>query len=264
MKVRLFYMPGSHAALTGKMMLDHKGIDYKRTDLLPAAAWPVLKAFRFPDLTVPAAIIDGERVQGSRTIARELERRRPEPPLFPADPGQREAVEQAEAFGDEVLQQRVREIFLWSVGKDRSGLAGYLEGGKIGMPHRLAQLTAGPFIALDARARGATDENVQAAIEALPGLLERVEAWIDAGVLGGDRRNVADLQIAPSLRLAMTLEDLRPFIAGRAAGEYARTVVPHYAGHVPPVLPEGWLQPLRASEAQRRPRRTPQSGAPTP
>lgn len=249
MKARLFYMPGSHAAVTGRMMFELKGVGYKRTDLLPAAAWPVLKAFRFPELTVPAAIIDGERFQGSTTLARELDRRVPELPLFPADPRERAAVEEAEAFGDEILQQRVREIFLWAVGKDRSGLAGYLEGGKIGMTHKVAQLTAGPFIALDARARGANDENVQAALEALPGLLDRVEEWIEAGVLGGEHPNAADLQIAPSIRLAISLDDLRPFIEGRPAAEHARRVVPHYPGRTPPVLPGAWLDPLRKSTA---------------
>lgn len=148
MTVRLFSMPGSHAATTGQLLFDHKGISYKRTDLLPVVSWVVLKALRFPEVTVPAATVDGERVQGTRAIARELERRKPQPPLFPDDAVRRRAVEEAERFGDEELQQRVREIFLWSARKDRSGLVGYLEGAKIGIPHRVAASTAGPFIAL--------------------------------------------------------------------------------------------------------------------
>lgn len=242
-------MPGSHAATTGRLMFEHKGIDYKRVDLLPAASWPVLKAFGFSERTVPAARIDGERVQGSKRIARELERLRPEPPLFPADPGLRRIVEDAEDFGDQVLQQRVREMFLWSVGKDRSELASYLEGGKIGMPHGFAAFVAKPFIAVDARARGATDENARSAIAALPGMLQQVDDWIAAGVLGGEQINVADLQIAPSIRLAMSLEDLRPAIEGRPAAEFATRVVAHYPGHTPPVFPAEWLEPLYPSGA---------------
>lgn len=247
MKVRLFYMPGSHAAKTGKMMFDHKGIDYKRLDLLPAASWPVLKAFGFSELTVPAAKIDGERFQGSKTIARELERRKPDPPLFPEDPELRRRVEEAEDFGDEILQQRVREIFLWAVGEDRSGLSEYLEGGRIGMPHKLAQMVAGPFISADAKARDANTESARRAVEALPEMLDRIESWIDEGVLGGDQVNVADMQIAPSLCLAMTLDDLRPLIENRPAGRYARRIVDRYPGRTPPVMPEEWLAPLRAA-----------------
>lgn len=241
MDVRLFSMPGSHAATTGQLLFEHKGIDYKRTDLLPVVSWVVLRALRFSEVTVPAAKIDGERVQGTRALARE-----PAPPLFPDDAERRRAVEEAERFGDEELQQRVREIFLWSVRKDRSGLVGYLEGAKIGMPHRLAARTAGPFIALDARSRGATDENVRFAIAALPGMLQRIDGWIEEGILGVEPANVADLQIAPSLRLAMSLDDLRPAIEGRPAGRLATRIVPHFPGRTPAVLPPEWLEPITA------------------
>lgn len=246
MGVRLFSMPGSHAATTGQLLFEHKGIDYKRTDLLPVVSWVVLRALRFSEVTVPAAKIDGERVQGTRALARDLERRKPAPPLFPDDAERRRAVEEAERFGDEELQQRVREIFLWSVRKDRSGLVGYLEGAKIGMPHRLAARTAGPFIALDARSRGATDENVRFAIAALPGMLQRIDGWIEEGILGVEPANVADLQIAPSLRLAMSLDDLRPAIEGRPAGRLATRIVPHFPGRTPAVLPPEWLEPITA------------------
>lgn len=242
-------MPGSHAATTGQLLFDHKGIGYTRIDLLPVVSWVVLKALRFPDVTVPAATIDGERVQGTRAIARALERRQPEPPLFPADVQRRAAVEEAERFGDEELQQRVREIFLWSVRKDRSGLAGYLEGSRIGVPHRVAAKTAGPFIALDARSRGATDENVRRAIADFPGMLDRIDGWIEQGVLGGDPPNAADLQIAPSLCLAMSLDDLRPAIEGRPAGRLATRIVKRFPGRTPAVLPSEWLEPLAAAAA---------------
>jgi glutathione S-transferase len=244
MDVRLFSMPGSHAATTGRLLFEHKGISYKRTDLLPVISWAVLKALRFPDVTVPAAKIDGERVQGTREISRALERLKPEPPLFPADPERRRAVEEAERWGDEELQQRVREIFLWSARKDGSGLVGYLEGSRIGMPHGLAAKTAGPFIALDARSRGATDENARRAIAAFPGLLQRVDDWIAEGILGGEPPNAADLQIAPSLRLAMSLDDLRPAIEGRPAGQLATRIVEHFSGRTPAVVPSEWLEPL--------------------
>jgi glutathione S-transferase len=246
MTVRLFSMPGSHAATTGQLLFDYKGIDYKRTDLLPVVSWMVLKVLRFPEVTVPAAMIDGERVQGTRAIARALERRTPDPPLFPSDSERRRAVEEAERFGDEELQQKVREIFLWSARKDRSGLVGYLEGAKIGMPHRLAASTAGPFIAIDARSRGATDDNVRSAIAAVPGMLQRIDDWIEEGILGGEPPNAADLQIAPSLRLAMSLDDLRPAIEGRPAGRLATRIVPHFPGRTPAVLPPKWLEPITA------------------
>jgi glutathione S-transferase len=240
MNVRLFSMPGSHAATTGQLLFDQKGVAYKRIDLLPVVSWVVLKAFRFPDKTVPAARIDGERVQGTRAIARALESRMPDPPLFPHDAELRRRVEEAERWGDEELQQRIREIFLWSARKDRSGLVGYLEGGRIGLPHAFAARTAGPFIALDARARGATDANARSAVAALPRMLQQIDGWIEQGVLGGESPN------APSVRLAMSLDDLRPAIEGRPAGRLATQIVKHFPGRTPAVLPPEWLEPLAA------------------
>jgi glutathione S-transferase len=246
MNVRLFTIPGSHPGWTARLMLEYKGIDYRRTDLLPVVSWAVLKTLRFPGVTVPAIKIDGRRVQGSREIARELERIKPDPPLFPADPDQRAAVEEAERFGDEELQHPIRQILLRSWRKNTTPLASYLEGAKIGLPHGLAANTAGPFITLDGRSHQASDENVRRDIELLPGLLSRIDNWIAEGVLGGEQPNAADFQIAPSLRLAMSLDDLRPAIEHRPAGELALRVVPDYPGRTPPALPPAWLEPLHA------------------
>jgi glutathione S-transferase len=207
------------------------------------ASWVVLKAFRFPDVTVPAAKIDGERVQGTRASSSAASRSRR---CFLAMRSEDGVVEEAERFGDEELQQRVREIFLWSARKDRSGLVGYLEGAKIRMPHRVAARIAGPFIALDAWSRGATDENVRRAIAAFPSMVQRIDDWIQEGVLGDEPPNVADLQIAPSLWLAMSLDDLRPAIEARPAGRLATQIVKHFPGRTPAVLPPEWLEPITA------------------
>ena len=110
-------------------------------------------------------------------------------------------------------------------------------------------MTAGPIVALSARFNEANDENVRRDIAALPDLLNRVDAWIGAGVLNGEQLNAADFQIAPSLGLAMTMDDLRPSIEGRPAGELAKRVVPNYPGKTPPILPPAWLQPLRSETA---------------
>ncbi len=244
-KVRLFTIPGSHPGVSVQRMLAYKGIPYKRTDLLPVVSWGVLKALRFPRVTVPALKIDGQRFQGSLEITRELERLRPERPLFPADPEHRAAVEEIEHFGDQDLQHRVRQILLWSLRRKTAPLRSYLEGARVGLPHGLGVRMAGPFIALDARAHAANDDNVRRAISLLPGMLQRIDGWIAAGVIGGTELNAADFQIAPSLRLAMSIDDLRPAIETRPAGELALRVVPHYPGKVPPVLPAAWLEPLR-------------------
>jgi glutathione S-transferase len=246
---RLFVIPASHPAIAAQLMLKRKGIAYKRTDLLPVISKVALRAVGFPRQTVPALKIDGAKVQGSRQIARELERLRPAPSLFPADPERRAAVEEAERFGDQELQHPVRQILWWTLKHDKAPLRSYSEGAKIGLPLGLAMKTAAPIVALSAHFNEASDENARAGLAALPALLDRVDALIASGVINGEELNAADFQIAPSIGLAMTLDDLRPAIEGRPAGALAKRVVPDYPGKTPPILPAAWLEPLRQPAA---------------
>lgn len=249
MEARLYVIPASHPSIAAQLMLERKGIPYGRTDLLPVISKAALRAVGFPGTRVPALKIEGARVQGSRPIARELERLRPEPALFPADPERRAAVEEAERFGDEELQHPIRQILWWTIRRDRSSLRGYSEGARLGMPIGLAVRTAAPIVAMAARFNEASDENVRRDLEALPGLLDRVDAWIESGVIGNEEPNAADFQIAPSIGLARTLDDLLPEIEGRPAGALARRLVPHYPGHTPAIIPPLWLAPLRSGRS---------------
>lgn len=246
MSARLYVIPASHPAIAAELMLEHKGLPYKRRDLLPVISKGALRAVGFPGVTVPALKIEGAKVQGSRQIARELERLRPEPPLYPTDPEQRAAVEEAERFGDEELQHPIRQILWWGMKKDRAPLRSYSEGAKIGMPIGLAVKTAAPIVALSARFNEAGDENVKRDLAVLPGLLDKVDAYIAAGTIGGEQLNAADFQIATSIGLALTLDDLKPAIEDRPAGELAKRIVPNYPGQMPAILPAEWLAPLRA------------------
>jgi glutathione S-transferase len=248
-EARLYVIPGSHPAVAARLMLERKGIAYKRTDLMPVISKLALRALGFPGVTVPALKLDGSRVQGSRQIARELERVRPEPPLFPADPERRAAVEEAERFGDEELQAPIRRFLWWGFKHDKQPMRSYSEGAKLGVPIDLAIATGGPLIALSTRFNEADDAHVRRDLAALPAMLRKIDDWIAAGVIGGEEPNAADFQIAPSLGLAMTLEDLRPAIEGRPCGALARRIVPDYPGKMPPVLPAAWLEPLREQPA---------------
>lgn len=242
----LYSIPGSHPAMAASRMLEYKGIPYKRVDLIPVVSRGVLKAMRFPGVTIPSLRLDGRRITGSREISRELNQARPEPPLFPVDPEQKEAVEEAERWGERELSDAVRRILWNALRRDRSSLAGYAEGARLGVPVRLAVATAAPILAAEFRIHGINDERVRADLAALPGMLQQVDDWIEEGVLGSEQPNAADFQISAALALAMTLADLRPAIAERPAGKLALRLVPDYPGHAPPVLPSEWLEPLRA------------------
>jgi glutathione S-transferase len=246
---RLYVLPASHPAFTARLMLEHKGIPYRRTDLMPVVSKLVLRAVGFPGVTVPALKIGGHRVQGSVQIARELDRLAPEPPLFPADPERRAAVEEAERWGEQVFQPPMRQILWWAFKRDRNSMASYAQGSNLGVPVSLAMKTAAPVVALSVRFNEAGDDNVRRCLDELPAMLQKVDELIAAGTLNGEQLNAADFQIATTLRLAMTLDDLRPAIESRPAGELAMRLVPDYPGHTPPILPPAWLRALRSASA---------------
>ena len=241
MRARLYVMPGSVSSMTGRLLLEHKGIAYRRIDLAPAVHRVVLRALRFSGSTVPALVLDGRRIHTSMAIARALDELVPDPPLLPDDPERRSAVLAAEAWGDGVLQGVARRLVAWSLRRDRSPLAGIMEGSRVGIPIWLAARTARPLVALSARAYGATDAAVRADLAALPAHLDRIDAWIAAGVLGDEHPSAADFQIAPCVRAFLLFEQLQSLLAGRPAAELARRVVRDYPGRIGPSFPDEWL-----------------------
>ena len=165
--------------------------------------------------------IDGEQVQGSRQIARELDRAAARAAALPRRP--REA---RRGRGGRALRRRgapapdPADHLVGADARTRRRLRSYSEGAKLGVPIGLAVKTAGPIVALSARFNEATDENVRADLAALGGLLQRVDDWIAAG---DARRRAAERRRLPDRAqpaLAMTLQDLRPLIEappGRAS-----------------------------------------------
>jgi glutathione S-transferase len=242
MKAILFAAPASHPSLAAELMLQRKGVDYRRVDLVSAAHRLIVRGLGFPRGTVPALRLDGARVQGTRTIALALDAVRPDPPLFPRDPARRRAVEEAESWGDEAYQPVPRRIVWAAVQRDRSTIASYLQGARLGIPIPLAARTAPPIIRAAVRINRATDDAVRRDLARLPALLDHVDALLRDGTLGGDELNAADYQIGTSTALLSTVEDVRPVLDGRPAAEHARRVAPHFPGHVDKVFPPAWLQ----------------------
>jgi glutathione S-transferase len=242
--VRLLAIAASHPCAAVAAMLDAKGVAYDRVDLFPVASRVWLRSTGFPAGTVPALRLHGVRVQGSRSIARALEVRWPDPPLFPADAASRARVEQIEAWGDGPLQGAVRRIVLWALTHDHEGPTAALEGARLQfhVPLALAARLAWPFLRLDAALNNVGADVVRGDLALLPGMLDRIDAWISAGDIGGVAPTAADYQLAGSLRLLLTLDDLAPHFRGRPCEVLARRLIPAFPGHVAAgVLPLAWL-----------------------
>ncbi len=245
-KVKFYMFPGSNSVMTGRLMLDHKGLEYKTIRLLPGAHAFIMLALGFETMGVPAMKIDGRRVQGTRWMSRALDEIVPARPLFPADPARRKAVEEAERWG-EGFQNATRRIFYCAARRDRRAFTSVMTAERGRFMRIVLRVAAPLIIRLATGAHRASDAAGREDIELLPERLDQIDAWIAAGVLGGVDLNAADFQIAPNLSALLLAEDLAPFIEGRPAEALARRVAPGYVGHVARgVAPAEWLPPLEA------------------
>jgi glutathione S-transferase len=240
---KLYVVHGSHPCAAVERALTLKGIDHKRVEL-PPSLHPPIQRLRFGARTVPSIkFADGEKLSGSSAILRRLEEIAPDPPLFPADPSLRARVEEAEGWGESVFQPIARRLLWRGFSRAPRAMAGYQEGQRnptLPMPVILA--IAPVVTRIERRLNDATPEATRADLQALPGHLDRIDGWIAEGVLGGEAANAADLQIATTLRLLMTIADVRPLIAPRPAGELALRLFPDHPGELPEgTLPAEWL-----------------------
>ena len=133
MDAKIYVIPGSHPCRTGLLMLEHKGIPYTRVVFKPGFHAPAVRMLGFPGQTVPAIKIDGRKVQGTRNIARALDELKPDPPLVPADPELREKMEEAERFGEEVLQPAAGRLVACAGRHDLANLRDHARSGRLGL-----------------------------------------------------------------------------------------------------------------------------------
>jgi len=241
MTAKLFGVPASHPSACAEAALVVKCVPYRRVDRIPLLH-KLPQRVRFGRPTVPGLILDGERIAGSREILRRLDELVPEPSLYPGEGTLLDEIEHAERWGEEVLQPAARRLAYASLRRRSRALRSYFEGVRLILPTFLVMMSRGPSIALGARLNAATDENVRRDLRELPGWLDRIDGWIEAGVLGGPEPNAADLQVGASLRLLLTLGDLLQLLEGRQAAALARRHFAHFPGEVPAgALPPDWL-----------------------
>ncbi len=247
----LYVIPGSHACRAAMLMLAHKRVPYRRVDVVTLLHPAVARllgfdaggqtraagthrplSIRIGDRlgTVPALAAGRERISTNHAIARFLDAHHPDPPLLPDDPEQRESVEAAERWANDTLQSFARRVVLSAVVRDPATFSRSTTDGRMGhllYRHTLARRLIVPQIGR--RVWVATPEEEAEILAQLPGMLDRVDAWIEQGALGGEQPNVADLMIAPSLALMLYRPDVRPMFEGRAALELVDRLLPEPA-----------------------------------
>jgi glutathione S-transferase len=238
---RLYVLPGSHPCAAVEAALRLKSISYDRVTLLPLAQI-LVGPLNYGGTTVPGMRLDGERLVGSRPIMRRLDSLVAEPALLPQpeEPSYSRVLE-AERWGDESFQDVPRRLIDVAFLRRPAAMESYATGRRLPLPLELLRPTTPLVARLMAIRNGARDATARADLEALGEQLEKIDAWIGEGLLGGEPPNAADLQIGSTVRLLMSIGDVRPLIVGRPAAQLARYFPPMVGEIEAGVLPAEWL-----------------------
>ncbi len=226
--------------------LDWKRIPHRRKALFVDY---VPRAFlKTGQLSLPILIVDGKGIADSTRIIAELERRKPEVPLYPADPALRERALALEDFFDEELGHCLRTVVIGDVWERDPRLA--VELLAIGQPDAPLWMARAMLPAMRAfyrarhRINPATQATARAEVEAA---LDRLERELGpSGYLVGDSFSVADLTAAallgplvrpPELEYAIPEELVPPYLreyqqslAGRDAMAFVREMYGRHRG----------------------------------
>jgi glutathione S-transferase len=245
---KLYVIPGSHACRAAMLMLDHKRIPYEPKEFV-TLSHPLMARLHGFDArgetrtaggkrtfglrvgdrlgTVPGLNADGEKISTNHAIARFLDERHPDPPLFPADPAKRARVEEAERWANGPLQMAARRILGAAIRRDPEAFGRSAGDGRLGYllykRERTRRIVI-PWLAGSVFAASPNPERDPA--HELPAMLDRIDAWIAEGVLGGERLGAADFMVAPSLALILYRQDVEPMFEGRPALELVDRLLP--------------------------------------
>jgi glutathione S-transferase len=171
----LYGIPGSHAVRTGELMLEHKGIDFRRVNFPPGPHRVLVRVMGFKGDRVPAVKFeDGRRAQGTRELPRVLDELVPEPRLVPDDPRALEA----ERWADHVLQQWARRMVASAGAHDPDALAGRGAEGRLGvllMRHDVPRRVVARAVLMVFRAN---KEQLREDRERTGEILDQVDAWM--------------------------------------------------------------------------------------
>jgi glutathione S-transferase len=186
-------------------MLELKGVDYELAGVMPGTQRVHLRLAGFRGGTVPALVLDGQRIQGTRAIARALG--------FP--PGD----EQLEIWADGELQNTPRRILRWGLVRHnhlRAWVGRQSHVPAAGVGAALGVLVAWYY----ARAVDADEAHVRRHLAELPATLDRVDALLADGVIGGD--DALTLEVLCSIRSLEAFTDLRSRVESHPCAAAAR------------------------------------------
>jgi glutathione S-transferase len=234
----LHILPPSHPCMAVEAALRRKGLEYERVELTAGPhVEEMQRLYGEGRSTVPGLLVDGQPVHGSRPIFARLEELVPEPALFPESIV--DAVREAERWGDEELQDLGRRLPWGALHFRPEALGTFAGGDPLDAPGTDFAIR---YVHTTWRYHKISAERLHADLAGLPVKLDHVDELVTRGVIGGESPTAADFQIGCTVRVLLTLGDLRPLIEGRPAERIARNWFPQYAGNIPAgAFPAGWV-----------------------
>jgi glutathione S-transferase len=193
----LWHIEISHYNEKVRWALDYKGVPHRRRAPMPGLLHPLVALAKTRRPTLPVLELDGESIGDSTRIIGALERRYPDPPLYPSDPAQRRRALELEDFFDEEVAPHVRRFAFYEISRDPEKATSALQ--TIGGPP-LSGRAAALMVRGAARRYGGSAEVMDEARAKILAGAERLAGEVQpSGYLVGDAFTVADLTAASIL-----------------------------------------------------------------
>lgn len=251
----LWHIPLSHYNEKVRWALDYKGVMHRRRVLGPdylIRAWRATRQGKLPILW-----LDGKAIADSTRIIEALEARFPEPPLYPADPGERARALTLEEDLDESLGPALRAAIVTPLFQNDPDMA--LRVLTTGMPEQAYQ-TLRPLLWIFPTYYRFRHKVNKAALErdrsVVASALDRIEqvrqgraylvgesfsvADLTAAALLGALMQPPELQYPLQVELPPYLQEYRDRLLQHPASQWAAGIYRQHRGH-------SWESPRRAS-----------------
>lgn len=239
----LWHLKVSHYNEKARWALDHKRVPHIRRAAIPGRHAKIARRLG-AGRTFPVLELEGKVIGDSTLIIRELERRYPEPPLYPDDPADRRRALELEDFFDEELGPYLRLLVLARMLPDPWLLLGAFTP-DLSTPRRWVARATYPLIRRGVvRDFGIDRAGIDAAWAKCQLACERFAAELGpSGYLVGEGFTVADLTVAALLSPVVAperfpypqpqrdhrrLADLRRMIDDRGGLEWTRWIYAHH------------------------------------
>jgi len=196
----LWHIPISHYNEKVRWALDLKGVEHDRKAPNPHPPTAALLT-RGKHATLPIMRIDGEIVHDSTAILAKIEDRWPDPPLYPADPADRQRALEIEDWFDEQAAPHVRLLVWHETTRDRDSLDAFVGKYSPGPLRRFGPVAGAmvkSFVSL--RYRVSDKDRASVARERVLAAFDHLEEELgDGDYLVGNEFTVADLTAASIL-----------------------------------------------------------------